>query len=392
MTKSVPKSLIVLLASVFALSPFSIDTYLPAIPTITADLDVNIHWVSMTVSLFVFGLSIGQLLGGQFSDRFGRQKVMSVGLVVFAIGSLAISAAQSIQMLWLFRLLQSLGGGMAVACVPALIRDNAEGREAARLFSLIALIMMIAPSVAPSVGTIILSLLNWHFIFIFLGCLGLVLALASWKVVPKPKVEASVHRPKLMSYTEVLKQRTVLGYLLSLAFGFSVMMIYLANTPFVYMEHFGISEKAFSMLFLLNVVGLVSVNRLNAWLLKKHEPADLLVRFIQMQFSGAVIMLLSVIFLPEHIYGVALGFFIMVSANAGIMPNTNACYLQYFKQNAGKASGLLGFMQFFTASIISGLVAYLSHDDLWIVVIGVIVCSSIALWGAKDGLKRQQHH
>lgn len=388
MSKSISASLIVLLASVFALSPFSIDTYLPAIPTIASDLNVEINWVAMTVSLYVFGLAIGQLLGGQFSDKHGRRIVMMVGLMIFALGSLAISSAQSIQVLWACRLIQSLGGGIAIVCVPALIRDNAEGREAARLFSLIALIMMIAPSIAPSVGTLILTLLNWHFIFIFLGGLGSILAVYAFFVVPKPVVKTSQNGVKLMSYSEVLRQRTVFGYLLALAFGFSVMLIFLTNSPFVYMEYYGVSEKVFSVLFLMNVLGLIAINRLNSYLLKKHGPAVLLVRFIQMQLCGAVILLLSVTLFPQHIYGVVVGFIIMVSANAGIMPNTNACYLQHFKQNSGKAAGLLGSMQFLTASIVSGLVAYFTQDNLWPVAIGVVLASSIALWGACDGKRR----
>ncbi|HBV75463.1 MULTISPECIES: multidrug effflux MFS transporter [Vibrio] len=388
MSKSISASLIVLLASVFALSPFSIDTYLPAIPTIASELNVEINWVAMTVSLYVFGLAIGQLLGGQFSDKYGRRIVMMVGLVIFALGSVAISSAQSIQVLWACRFIQSIGGGIAIVCVPALIRDNAEGREAARLFSLIALIMMIAPSIAPSVGTLILTLLNWHFIFIFLGILGFTLAVYAFFLVPKPVLKTSQNTPKLMSYSEVLRQRTVFGYLLALAFGFSVMLIFLTNSPFVYMEYYGISEKVFSVLFLMNVLGLIAINRLNSYLLKKHGPAVLLVRFIQMQLCGAIILLLSVTFFPQHMYGVVAGFIIMVSANAGIMPNTNACYLQYFKQNSGKAAGLLGSMQFLTASIVSGLVAYFTQGNLWPVAIGVVLASAIALWGACDGKKR----
>lgn len=388
MSKSISASLIVLLASVFALSPFSIDTYLPAIPTIASELNVEINWVAMTVSLYVFGLAIGQLLGGQFSDKYGRRIVMMVGLVIFALGSVAISSAQSIQVLWACRFIQSIGGGIAIVCVPALIRDNAEGREAARLFSLIALIMMIAPSIAPSVGTLILTLLNWHFIFIFLGILGFTLAVYAFFVVPKPVLKTSQNTPKLMSYSEVLRQRTVFGYLLALAFGFSVMLIFLTNSPFVYMEYYGVSEKVFSVLFLMNVLGLIAINRLNSYLLKKHGPAVLLVRFIQMQLCGAIILLLSVTFFPQHMYGVVAGFIIMVSANAGIMPNTNACYLQYFKQNSGKAAGLLGSMQFLTASIVSGLVAYFTQGNLWPVAIGVVLASAIALWGACDGKKR----
>ena len=151
-----------------------------------------------------------------------------------------------------------------------------------------------------------------------------------------------------MSYSEVLRQRTVFGYLLALAFGFSVMLIFLTNSPFVYMEYFGVSERVFSVLFLMNVLGLIAINRLNSYLLKKHGPAVLLVRFIQMQLCGAIILLLSVTFFPQHMYGVIAGFIIMVSANAGIMPNTNACYLQYFKQKHFQVNG--GIIRFYAIS------------------------------------------
>ncbi len=391
MSKSISIHLIVLLASVFAITPFAIDTYLPAIPTIASDFNVAINWVSITVSLYVFGLAFGQLIGGQLADRYGRRPVMVSGLLIFFVAGFGMALSQSIEFFWGFRLLQALGAGAAIVCVPAIIRDNAEGKEAARLFSLIALIMMLAPSVAPSIGATILHLFGWHEIFIFLGLIGLVLALCSVKMIAQPKASAQHNKAdegQNLSYLQVLSQRPVLGYLLAQGFGFSVMMTFIANAPFAYMQHFHVSESLFSVLFLCNVIGLVTVNRINSWLLKRHEPAKLLVWFTRMQVVGATILLLVTYFMPEQLIAAVIGFIIMLSANQGIMPNTSSCYLQYFRHNAGKASGVIGSLQFLVGALVSALAAYLTHDSLWPMAIICALASCVGWWGAKDGLKR----
>ncbi len=132
MNKKMSTSLIMLLAAVFAMSPpFAIDSYLPAIPAMAADLNIETSMVSVTVSIYVLGMAIGQLFGGPLSDRFGRRPIMVAGLLIFSVGSLLIASAESMEMLWSWRVIQSIGGGIAVVGVPATIRDNAEGKEAA---------------------------------------------------------------------------------------------------------------------------------------------------------------------------------------------------------------------------------------------------------------------
>ncbi len=175
-SKTISKTLILTLATVFAISPFAIDTYLPAMPNMAEAMQVDISMVSVTVSLYILGMAAGQLIGGPLSDQKGRRFVMILGLLIFAAGSVLLTTSTSIEILWLWRFIQAAGGGMAVVGVPAIIRDISSGKESAKLFSLIALIMMIAPSIAPTVGTFILTLSGWQWIFYFLAVIAVILS------------------------------------------------------------------------------------------------------------------------------------------------------------------------------------------------------------------------
>ncbi|HET6564713.1 MAG TPA: MFS transporter, partial [Xanthomonadales bacterium] len=151
----------ILLAMSMALGPLSIDAYLPAFPVIAQELRTSIHDVSLSISLYVFVLAAGQLVGGPLSDRFGRGKVMLTGLGIFALASALIARVDTLeQLLWL-RALQGFGGGWIAVCVPAIVRDHLSGREAARFFGLIGLILMLAPAIAPSIGSFMLLQFNW---------------------------------------------------------------------------------------------------------------------------------------------------------------------------------------------------------------------------------------
>ncbi len=174
--KTITKTQILTLAAVFAISPFAIDSYLPAMPSMASAMNVDISMLSVTVSLYVLGLAVGQLIGGPLSDKKGRRPVMAVGLGIFAVGSLLITTTIHIESLWLWRFVQAIGGGIAVVGVPATIRDNTTGKESAKLFSLIALIMMIAPSIAPTIGTLFLRMAGWQWIFHLTSVLALSVA------------------------------------------------------------------------------------------------------------------------------------------------------------------------------------------------------------------------
>ncbi|MCG7587060.1 multidrug effflux MFS transporter [Photobacterium sp. OFAV2-7] len=381
MNKKMPTSLIILLAAVFAMSPFAIDSYLPAIPVMADDLQIDISMVSVTVSIYVLGMAIGQLIGGPLSDRFGRRPVMVAGLLIFSAGSLLIATVESMEMLWAWRVLQSIGGGIAVVGVPATIRDNAEGKEAARLFSLVALIMMLAPSIAPTIGTVVLKTLGWHWIFIMLSVIAVFVSLCA--VFIMPKAEKTVRAKKVKSgYLSVIKERRALGYLLAQAFGYAVLMTFITNAPFAYIEHFEVSVELFSGLFIANVIGIVIVNRTNSLLLRAYEPATLLKAFLGMQVIGGAILVSSLVIAPENLWFAAAGFVISIAANGGIMSNSSACFMRYFSHNAGVASALLGAVQYAVGAGVSALAAMLCIDTLWPMVLAMLISTLIALTGA----------
>ncbi|MDN2662310.1 multidrug effflux MFS transporter [Psychromonas sp. 14N.309.X.WAT.B.A12] len=379
MSKHISTSLLLLLAGISALTPFATDGYLSAIPIMAKDLNTDISMVAVTVSLYIFGLAIGQLVGGPLSDKFGRKSIIVVGLIIFTLGSFAIPYAHSLEMLWTVRMIQALGGGIAVVGVPAIIRDNAQGKDAARLFSLIMLITMLAPSIAPSVGTLILKLSNWGWIFTSLAIVGAIVAVATLLVMP---TEIKVKQAnKSGGYLSVFKEKRALGFLLAQGFSFSVLMTFLTNAPFAYIAHFGVSETFFSVLLILNVAGVSIVNRVNTYLLHKYEPNQLLKSFLIVQLTGAVILIVATAFFPESLWLTVLGFVAITATMGGVIPNSSACFMNYFGKNAGVAAATLGATQYMLGAAISALAALLSYDSLWPIVCVMTVATVIAYLG-----------
>lgn len=372
--------LLILLAAVFAMSPFAIDSYLPAIPLMAKDLNIDISLVAVTVSIYVLGLAIGQLFGGPLSDRFGRKPVMIVGLLIFSGGSLLLATAESQEALWAWRVIQSIGGGIAVVGVPAIIRDNAEGKEAARLFSLVALIMMLAPSIAPTVGTVILKTLGWHWIFIMLSIIAVVVAIGAYCVMPK--TEKAIRQKASGGYLSVIKERRALGYLFAQAFGYAVLMTFITNAPFAYIEHFEVTVELFSGLFIANVVGIVIINRINSLLLRAFEPSCLLKVFLTMQLIGGGVLVSSMFIAPDNLWFAVTGFVISIAANGGIMSNSSACFMRYFGKNAGVASALLGATQYGVGAAVSALATMLCTDTIWPMILAMLLSTLFALTGA----------
>ncbi|MED5525079.1 MAG: multidrug effflux MFS transporter [Pseudomonadota bacterium] len=380
----------VLLAMTMALGPFALDTYLPAFPAMAASLGTEVHQIALSISVYVFTLAIGQLVAGPLSDRFGRRAVMLCGLMIFTVASFAITGIKSIEMLLALRTVQAFGAGWAIVCVPALVRDSLSGREAAKFFSLIGLIMVVAPAIAPSFGSLLLGF-GWESIFLFLAIYGALLTVLMKGFVftgEVGKAKPHAHVSVWQRYGAVFAVKPALRYMGLQAFAFSVMMLFITHSSFIYQQHFGVSPGVFALLFGANIVMMLVMNLSNRKLLNHFAPQQILRWSLSLQALGIVALLLVMSFAP-HLWLFLPAMIVTVGAMGAITPNIQASYMEYFAEHGGTAAAVLGAIQFSIAGLISAGSALLPEKVI-AVVLAQGVCSLLCLaliWTSKNSHK-----
>ena len=368
-----------ILAMAMALGPLALDTYLPAFPAMAADLGVSVHEVSLTISLYVFVMAFGQLFGGPLSDRFGRDRIMLAGMAIFSLSSLLIWMASSLTEVIALRVVQAFGGGWAMVCVPALVRDRLSGQEAARFFSLIGLMMVVAPAVAPSVGSLLLTYTGWGGIFAFLCGYSflviLLLRLVVFSDYQRPQHEA--HISALGRYKAVLETRGAMRFILAGAMGFSVMLLFITHASFIYQEHFGVTPTVFALLFGANVIMMMAMNLTNRQMLKRFLPVQVLRWALTLQFF-ALILLLTISLAGAGLMLFVPALILSIGMLGAVSPNTQACYMEYFPRHGGTAAALMGASQFSIAGLISAA-STLLPASISAIIAAQLACSAICV-------------
>ncbi|WP_419768091.1 multidrug effflux MFS transporter [Arcobacter sp.] len=355
---NLPKGFVFILAILGSITPLAIDVYLPAFKNIANYFYTSIDEVEITLSIYLLGFSLGQLIGGPLSDRYGRKIFIFTGLCIYITFSLLISQASSIHELWTFRFFQAIGGGFAVVNTNAIIRDIYHGKESARVFSIISMIMMVAPMIAPIIGTTILSFYSWKYIFIFLAIYTFCII---YFITKLPETSPKTKNKNIFkSYGRIFLNKKAILLILAGGFGFSGMFVYITKSSFIYMDYFGVDAKHFTLLFGLNVFTLIIFSRLNMHFLKKYATFTLL-RF------GVSLQLLSAIGLytfNEHntIISVAIFIMIYVGALGFIFANAIALVLEDFGDISATTNSLYGVIGFIIASFVGFLASYF-HDD-----------------------------
>lgn len=351
-----------------ALGPLALDTYLPAFPAIAQSLSVSMHQVSLTISLYIFCLAFGQLCGGPLSDRFGRSKIMVLGLSIFALASFLLAYAVSLPEFLILRTLQAFGGGWATVTVPALVRDRLSGKEAAKFFSLIGLLMVLAPALAPNIGALIVSYIGWPSIFIFLGAYAALVIILLKTVVFKDKLKRlPLDKVSVWQrYKTVIANRGAMRFILIGSLAFSIMLLFITHSSYIYQQHFGLEPKLFSILFSANVVLMLLLNLVNRRLLNRLSPKKILKWSLSLQFV-AVVILLCITLLHPHLTLIVAAIVLSIGLMGAISPNIQACYMEYFSKNGGTAAALMGATQFSLAGLISAASTLLPESILSIV-------------------------
>lgn len=349
--------LLILLAALTALAPFGTDAYLPAIPTMANEFNASIHHVELSLSLFLAGFSLGQLIGGPISDHLGRRKTIFIGLSIFAVGSLGVMLSHSLAQLITFRVLEAMGGGLAIVNAGAIIRDISSGTQSAKNLSHMALIMMLAPLLAPMIGSTLLHIWNWHSIFSFLLIYSLVLLLLIHRYIPETKQHHPHKISTLERYLMILRNKHALSYIASLCFAYGGMFTFITASPSVYMGYFGVSESIYPFLFGANIVTMILFNRLNIALLHRHPPQALLTLGQLIQLVTALILFAYVTYVDTLSLTVTVGLImIFIGAQSFVVSNANACTVEFFPTNSGTATALLGAAGFGTGALAGTLV------------------------------------
>lgn len=360
------KWLAVALALLVAITPFSLDTYLPAIPAMANSFAVNIHIIEKTLGIFLLGSALGQLIGGPLSDIKGRKLISIIGLIIYLSSSLIIYYSTSIEQLMFIRFIQAFGAGMATVVVMAIVRDTYEGPKAASIFALIGIIMMAAPILSPIVGAVMQAHYGWRSIFLLLTVYGVFLLLLTTFFLKESNVQTSKFSVKTFSligqqYLVVFKNKRALGFLFFQAFSFASMFAFLTESPFVYMEFYGVSPETYPILFGLNIIVMGVFNRITARKLKTSQPIRILPYGILIQLLSNSVLFVAVWLFNPPIEVVVILVMLSVGSQGLIVANVIACYMEYFAKGSGTANAVMGTSQFIIAAIM-GWFTTLLHD------------------------------
>jgi DHA1 family bicyclomycin/chloramphenicol resistance-like MFS transporter len=368
---------LLLLAAIGTITPLAIDLYLPALPQIALLLDVPMQRIESSVSTYMIGLAIGVLIGAAVSDRVGRKPSVVGGLLLFALCSVGIGLTDNGDVFLALRVVQAFGGGFAFVNIPAIVRDLFDEQDSARAFTMITIIALVAPLIAPTIGSTIMLFFSWRAIFFALACYALALCALVFLYLPETSPADPDRRSKGVfaqvgaNVARVMRNREAVALVICQGFVFAVMFSFVADASFAYMVHFKLDAWTFSLLFGANIATLMAFNRVNKRLLVKRRPFTIVPLGIALQVGSTAILTTAVLAGADSLALFVPLIMLAVGAHALVTPNIMASFMAHFGRGAGTASGVITGAQYLTAGLIS-LCAALVHD-------GTLITTSLTM-------------
>src|SRR5688500_11153173 len=279
--KGVPRWLL-LVASMAAVGPVSIDMYLPGFPAI--EREFGVRGVETTMASYLVGLAVSQLFYGPISDRFGRKPPLYFGFALYALGAAGCAFATSMPALTLMRVVQALGGCAGLVIGRAIVRDRCEPHEAARAFTTLTMIVALGPVFAPAVGGVVVSNFGWRATFVVQAVLGVLVMVLMHHVLKEShdprNAQAATIGHVLRNYGYLLRDRQFIAYTLLMGFAMASMFCYVTGAPLVITATYGLTPQQFGALIGLNGFAFLTASMLNMRALKSVGPAQVLARYI----------------------------------------------------------------------------------------------------------------
>jgi DHA1 family bicyclomycin/chloramphenicol resistance-like MFS transporter len=348
------------LALAYGVSPLAIDMYLSAFPRMARDLHASATGVQLTLTAFMTGLAVGQLVIGPLSDRWGRRRPLLAGTAVSVLAGLLCAAAPSVGLLVAARFVHGVSGAAGIVIARAVVGDRARGAGAARAYGLLMMTAGVAPVVAPLIGGALVGAVGWRGIFLVLAGLAALTFLGALFLVPETLPHDRRYGGGLATTLRrtgiLLADRPFLGYAVAFAFGFGTLFSYLAASPFVYQNVFDLSIGAYAVILAANAVGFTATSALNRRIVRRFGARLLLrVGLVVMAVCSTALCLLAGTGLFVRDVAVPL-VFVTVSSLGLIAANATALAVARAPQAAGSASAIVGALQFGLAATVSPLV------------------------------------
>lgn len=359
--------------------PFGTDMYLPSLPEIGRDLAVGDSSVQLTITGFMVGMALGQLVMGPLSDRVGRHRMLATATVVWLVASVVCALVPGVGLFIVARFFQGAAGGTCVMLGRSMISDRTSGAGAARALSTMMVFTAVAPILAPVVGDAVAGLGSWRTVFWVLAVVGaveFVVALALPETLPAERRATGSLGEVYRRMGGLLRIPAFLGHLVAFAIGFGAFFSFISGSSFVLQEQLGLSSQVFSFVFAGNAVALVVTNLVNAQVVERFGPATMQRTGQTLLVIGAVALLIVALTAPS-VPAMVVCTAVVTVGTALNMGNTTALAMDLAQGRSGAGSALLGAGQFLMAGVVSPLVG-LGGDGLLTMAVVMTVCAGVA--------------
>lgn len=360
--------ILIILSALMSFSSISTDMYLPALPTLVSDLHTDIGQVELTISSFLVGFSLGQLLWGPISDRIGRRLPIAIGLVLFILGSVGCAEADSIGHMLAWRVVQAVGACAGPVLARAMARDLYARERSAQMLSILILMMAVAPLVGPLLGGQILAYWSWRAIFLTLTLFGALALVGLWmlpETLPPARRATEPLGRTLANYLSLVVDPRLLIYAIAGGFYYGGCYAFIAGTPFAYVDYYQLSPNVYGLLFGVNIVGVMVLNYVNSRMVVRFG-SERIFRF------GAWIAAISGVALAVDaksgyggVAGLAIPIFCFMSVSGFIVANSVASALAWFPKQAGSASSLVGAMHYGSGVLSAAMLGWFADGTPW---------------------------
>ena len=347
-----------ILCALMAFGPLSTDFYLPAMPTMAESLHTSPGTIEWTISSYLIGSSLGQLVWGPISDKYGRRLPVAIGIVIFVIGSAGCALSTSAGAMIAWRVLQAVGACAGIALSRAMVRDLYEGARAAQMMSALITVMAVTPLIGPLIGGQILRFASWPWIFWLLAAVGVAALLALLtlpETLPPERRRRDAVSKALVTYYRLLGDRRILGFAAVSASLYFGIFAYVAGTPFAYIDYYGLRPEFFGLVFASGILGIMASNLINARQVMRSGVVPMLRIGASLAAVGGLWAALDAWTGFGGLAGLAAPLFLFIATNGLIIANSIAGAMAAFPKRAGTVSALVGALQFGAGMAGSGL-------------------------------------